>query len=198
MTDQRRVANPMGSGSRGEELLKSLPEGHVIHTLVTEHVQILGVLKELDALRTKLVQMTTLDESRAILDNICSYAELLLDAERHYLREEQVVCLELEKRRISGPPEIIRKEHNLLRPLKQRLLNLAATGGEKKEFATLQEEIDETMDRVISNLILHIRKENNIYYPLALEIIDDPAVWEEMHTECDEIGYCSFTLGTDH
>lgn len=197
MIDQRYAANPPGS-SRGEELLKSLPEGHVIHTLVTEHVQILGFLRELDALRNRLMQMGTLDESRAILDNICSYSELLLDAESHHLREEQVVCLELEKRGISGQPEIMRQEHNLLRPLKQRLLNLATAGSEKKEFVTLQAEIDETMDRVISNLLLHIQKENKVLYPLTLETIDDPAVWEEMRVHCDKIGYCSFTLGTGH
>ncbi len=57
--------------------------------------------------------------------------------------------------------------------------------GEKKEFATLQAEIDETMDRVISNLLLHIRKEDKLLYPLALKTIDDPAVWEEMRVHCN-------------
>ncbi len=87
----------------------------------------------------------------------------------------------------------MRQEHNLLRPLKQRLLDLATAGGEKKEIGTLQDEIDETMDRIISNLMLHIRKEDNVLYPLALETIDDPAVWEKMRVRCDEIGYCTFT-----
>ena len=170
-----------------------MPEGHVIHTLAGEHVQILGFLRELDTLRNELLQMATLEESRAILDDIRHYAELLLDAESHHLREEQVVCVELEKRGISGPPEVMRQEHNLLRPLKQRLLDLATAGGEKKELGTLQHEIDETMDRIISNLMLHIQKEDNVLYPLALETIDDSAVWEKMRVRCDEIGYCTFT-----
>ncbi len=66
MTDQQRAANPMGSGDREGDLLRSLPEGHVIHTLVSEHVQILGFLRELGTLRIKLLQMATLEESRAI------------------------------------------------------------------------------------------------------------------------------------
>ncbi len=193
MTGQQRAANPMGSGGREGDLLQSLPEGHVIHTLVSEHIQIFGFLRELDTLRIKLLQMATLEESRAILDDIRRYAELLLDAESHHLREERVVCLELEKRGISNPPEVMRQEHNLLRPLKQRLLDLATAGGEKKEIGTLQDEIDETMDRIISNLMLHIQKEDNVLYPLALETIDDPAVWEKMRVRCDEIGYCTFT-----
>ena len=193
MTDQQRAANPMGSGGSEGDLLQSLPVGHVIHTLVSEHVQIFGFLRELDTLRNELLQMATLEESRAILDDIRHYAELLLDAESHHLREEQVVCVELEKRGISGPPEIIRQEHNLLRPLKQRLLDLATAGGEKKALVTLQDEIDETMHRIISNLMLHIQKEDNVLYPLALETIDDPAVWEKMRVRCDEIGYCTFT-----
>ena len=55
------------------------------------------------------------------------------------------------------------------------------------------DEIDETMDRIISSLMLHIQKEDNVLYPLALETIDDPVVWEKIRVRCDEIGYCTFT-----
>lgn len=91
MIGQRDVVKTWGSGSRGEELLRSLPESHVIHTMVREQVQILRFLQELYALRNRLMQMGTLDESRAILDDIRHYAELLLDVENHLLREEQVI-----------------------------------------------------------------------------------------------------------
>ena len=35
--------------------------------------------------------------------------------------------------------------------------------------------------------------ENDILYPLSLEVIPEEVVWQEMKKECDEIGYCCFT-----
>ncbi|UCD36867.1 MAG: hemerythrin domain-containing protein [Fidelibacterota bacterium] len=195
MTPQQRSTKPSIGGS--EELLSGLPEGHVIHTLASEHVQIIGILRKLDELRNILIQKPSLEESTEILEEISHSAGLLLDAEKHHLREEQVVCLEMERRGISGPPEIMRQEHNLLRPIKKRLLDLATTEAEKREFETLQREINETTDRIISNLLLHINKEDKVLYPTALEIIDDPDTWSNMRLQCDEIGYCSFTPGVD-
>ncbi len=35
----------------------------------------------------------------------------------------------------------------------------------------------------------HIKKENSILYPLALEIIS-PSEWIDIKDKCDRIGYC--------
>ncbi|UCH10245.1 MAG: hemerythrin domain-containing protein [Fidelibacterota bacterium] len=193
MKDQPDTTSQGASGGGGEELLKNLPSDHVIHTLMSEHVEILGILRKLDSLRNTLSRMSTLEESTEILQEIGQNASLLLEAEKHHLREEQVVCLEMEKRGISGPPEIMRQEHNLLRPIKKRLLDLVTTGAEKRDFHILQAEVDETTDRIISNLLLHIQKEDKVLYPMALQIIDDPDTWTAMQRQCDEIGYCAFT-----
>ncbi|MFC1619657.1 hemerythrin domain-containing protein [Candidatus Neomarinimicrobiota bacterium] len=191
MTVRAERSHPLFSG--GEEILQTLPEGHVIHTLVREHRRILDILLEIDALRASLKLKGSLEESESILRDIAQHAEMLLDAENHHLREEQVVCLEMERRGLSGPPEIMRQEHNLLRPIKRHLLDLATTGAEKKEFGVLQADIDETTDRIIANLILHTQKEDKVLYPMALKIIDDQETWQHMRQKCDEIGYCSFT-----
>ncbi|MFC1542932.1 hemerythrin domain-containing protein [Candidatus Neomarinimicrobiota bacterium] len=193
MTDRPEVSNLRGGGRK--ELLRSLPESHVLHTITQEHEHITGFLRELDTQRNQLVQKATLNESRSILDDIRHSAELLLDTESHHIREEEVVCLELERMHISGPAETLRREHNLLRPLKRRLLDLTTIGSEKMEFNTLQAEINGVIDRVICNYLLHMQKEDDILFPLVLENIDDAAIWERMRIQCDEIGYCSFTPG---
>lgn len=191
MTLRAERSHPLFSG--GEDILQSLPEGHVIHTLVREHRRILDILLEIDALRNSLKLNRSLEESRSVLQEIAHYTEMLMDAENHHLREEQVVCLEMERRGLSGPPEIMRQEHNLLRPIKKHLLDLATSGAEKKDFETLQADIDETTDRIIANLILHTQKEDKVLYPMALKIIEDQQTWEQMRQQCDEIGYCPFT-----
>ncbi len=191
MADQQGTTNLMEQG--GERLLALLPEGHVIHTLVSEHVQILALLREIDRVRVKLLTLETLDEDRDTLENLRQVAELLLEAENHHLREERVLFAEMEKRGILGPSEVIRKEHELLRHLKKRLVSLSSTGLEKKSFNTVKTEIDETADRLISNLVAHIHKEDYVLYPAALQVIDDPPAWASMRERCDEIGYGPFS-----
>jgi len=39
----------------------------------------------------------------------------------------------------------------------------------------------------------HISKENDILYPISLEVIPEEIVWQNMKKECDKIGYCCFT-----
>ncbi len=39
----------------------------------------------------------------------------------------------------------------------------------------------------------HIFKENNILYPMAVQVILEPEKWADMKLKCDEIGYCCFT-----
>jgi len=40
----------------------------------------------------------------------------------------------------------------------------------------------------------HLSQEDCILYPIALRIINDTEVWEQMKALCDEIGYCGLHL----
>jgi DUF438 domain-containing protein len=51
-------------------------------------------------------------------------AEDFLDAEKHYLREENVLFPVLEKHGITEPPAIMWMEHNQLREKKKQLYSL--------------------------------------------------------------------------
>ncbi|MEE9464707.1 MAG: hemerythrin domain-containing protein, partial [Candidatus Neomarinimicrobiota bacterium] len=120
-------------------------------------------------------------------------AQNLVDAEKHHAREEQVLFPEMESRGVSGPTNVMRQEHDFLRPLKQRLLGQAGSGPGDRPFDQLKQAISDTAGRLVPNLAAHIQKEDGVLYPMALQVIDDPAVWEDMKKRCDEIGYCPFT-----
>ncbi len=36
-------------------------------------------------------------------------------------------------------------------------------------------------------------KENEILYPMALEVIKEKEIWQKMKVTADKIGYCCFT-----
>jgi len=188
---------------RTAPLRAGLPEGHVLDTLYKEHAEILGFLDKLDGLAARLEGKSSrdpLDPDNALLVHL---AEHLVGAEKHHLREEQVLFPELERRGVDGPPRIMRLEHDQLRPAKRRLLELArqlaGEGGKGAEdqaaLAALRREIVRVARFIIFNLRDHIFKEDNILYPTALQTITDPGLWEDMRQRCDRVGYCCFTPG---
>jgi len=60
-------------------------------------------------------------------------------------------------------------------------------------FNEFKKSLNSTSRFIVSSLRDHIFKENNILYPTALDVIKENKVWNKMKTECDKIGYCSFT-----
>ena len=177
----------------GAALLEQLPTGHVIHTLVSEHVQILGFLRQVDDLNTKLSECGSREAGEPVLAELVPAAQNLVDAEKHHAREEEALFPEMESRGVSGPTTVMRQEHEFLRPLKQRLLDQARTAPGDRPFDQLKKAISDTAVRLVPNLVAHIQKEDSVLYPMALQVIPDAAVWEGMKVRCDEIGYCPFT-----
>jgi DUF438 domain-containing protein len=99
----------------------------------------------------------------------------------------------LEKRGVSGPPMVMRQEHNELRPRKHALKDLVDRV-ESGDFAAFKTRLHELVGFIVPVLRDHIFKENNILYPTALEVIGpDDEIWQRLKDECDEIGYCCFT-----
>jgi len=198
----------------------SLPAGHVLDTLFKEHVEILSFLDKLDGLAGRLAAAETHDPACKDYELLGHLAEHLVAAEKHHQREEDVLFPELEKRGVDGPPRIMRLEHNQFQPRKHRLLELAeaavragagrhpmvpavrlpgapAGAGENTmssaEFAAWRDEVVDLANYIVFHLRDHIFKEDNILYPTAQKVIDDPEVWADMKRRCDAIGYCCFS-----
>ena len=169
-----------------------LKPGHVIHTMEEEHERILGFLDELEKINQRIQEESKYNENNGDFEKLKNIAEHLVGAEPHHQREEEVLFPEIEKRGVSCPPEVMRREHGELRPKKKEILELCRSLS-KMDFQNFKKRLKETVDFLVSMLREHIAKENDILYPLALEVIPEEAVWQEMKRECDKIGYCCFT-----
>lgn len=170
-------------------LRASLPDDHPIATMLDEHQAILARLERLGALTASPVP-----PRRAELQELGQLAELLIAAEPHHQREEQVLFPALEERGVHGPPEVMAAEHVTLRGLKHALQamaarSLAGDGGPWGEFCA-------TAEALCVMLREHIAKEDGILYPLALRVIREPATWAELRARCDAIGYCCPRAGS--
>ncbi|MBI5745465.1 MAG: DUF438 domain-containing protein [Nitrospirae bacterium] len=169
-----------------------LAPGHVIHTLVSEHEMILHFLDELEKLNQAAQKMAGYSTNKDEVKKVMHIAEHLIGAEPHHQREEEVLFPEVEKRGVSGPPQVMRMEHEDLRRRKHELMEISETS-DKLDFNTFRKRLDATARFIVLTLRDHIFKENNILYPMALQVIQDRDSWDKMKSECDKIGYCCFT-----
>lgn len=174
------------------QMRASLPQGHVVATMVSEHEVILGFLDELDRVNRSIQSMTEYAPDAEEFARLGHIAEHLVETERHHQREEDVLFPEMEKRGVHGPPTVMRAEHDQLRPRKHALKELSGRGTQV-DFQDFKHQLAELVGFIVPTLREHIAKENNILYPTALQVIDDDAVWQRLKAACDEIGYCCFT-----
>ena len=179
-------------GDEVEEMKADLPAGHIVSTLVKEHDHILVFINELDELNESLQEMDRYDPERQEWGRLRHIAQHLVDTEPHHKREEEVLFPELEKRGVTGPPNIMRLEHEQLRPQKKLLQKLSQQVGEM-DFSVFKDKVKSVVEFVAPTLRDHIFKENNILYPTAVRLIDDPGLWEKLKDEADDLGYCCFT-----
>ena len=52
--------------------------------------------------------------------------------------------------------------------------------------------VREAAEFLIEELPSHIYKEDNILYPMAIQVLPEN-MWTAVKKNCDEIGYCCFT-----
>lgn len=177
-----------------ERIKVATQPGHPIHTLVSEHEEILKFLAELEEVAARLTALDAYDSSNKDFERLKHLATELVEAEKHHAREEDVLFPELERRGITGPPRIMRLEHTDLKAKKKHLLELAQKAG-SLDYAEFKRDLKETADYIIFNLRDHILKENTILYPAALKAIPEKEVWARLREKADAIGYCCFTPG---
>lgn len=104
----------------GKQELK-VPTGHPLSILMEEHRIILQLLQKLSTASDVVGQACDLVYVGDDLTQMKKIVEELSDAEKHYLREENVLFPVLEKHGISEPPAIMWMEHDKIREKKKQI-----------------------------------------------------------------------------
>lgn len=119
----------------GEELERQRSEAeatHPIGILMAEHKIILEKLNELRRIVGQTAATRGFDELGDRLHRLKEIACLLLDTESHHQREEEALFPRVERHGVTGPPRIMRLEHEELRAKKARLGELGRACGTSK------------------------------------------------------------------
>jgi len=177
-----------------EQLEKQKPEvapENPINILTEEHKILLQILEKLSAFSNRVQQASDVHKLSEDMSQLKKIADDLLDAEKHYLREENVLFPVLEKHGVKEPPAIMWMEHNQIREKKKQLRKLLDDYASMnvKDFKT---QLAETVQFLNNALSSHLFKENNILLPTALQVATEQEL-KDVKKEFDNIGYCSFT-----
>ncbi|MEM3571083.1 MAG: DUF438 domain-containing protein [Candidatus Bathyarchaeia archaeon] len=165
--------------------------GHPIHTLMEEHKAILDFINKLRIILNSISFAKDFSEVLEEVKMLTHISEHLIEADKHHQREEEVLFPELEKLGIVEPPEIMREEHKDLKA-KKAALNKIANENNRIKYFDFIDKVKEIGEYLIKELSNHIYKEDNILYPMALQVIPSER-WDWIKKECDKIGYCCFT-----
>lgn len=164
---------------------------HPLSILREEHEIILENLRRFEKTMEKIRVSESFEQISDELDELGTIAHLLVDAEKHHRREEEALFPPLEERGVTGPPRIMRMEHEELWQRKKALKELVDKH-ETMDYPTFVERLHELEAYIVSNLRSHIKKENNILYPTPVKTLEEKQ-WKKIKEEFDGIGYCCFT-----
>lgn len=167
------------------------PAENPISILREEHKILTELSEKLKASAAKVQSAEAYEDVREEMHQIRHIVNDLLDAEKHYLREENALFPVLEKHGITEPPAIMWMEHNQLRERKKQLHMLMEKTGEVT-FQDFKRQLAELSKGLADALSSHIYKENSILFPIALKVVTENE-WRVIREDFDEIGYCCFT-----
>jgi PAS domain S-box-containing protein len=177
-----------------EQLEKQVPKmkpSQPIAILMEEHKIMLQMADKLVSLTNKILKVTEMQYVIEDIHQVEHVAEDFADAEKHYVREENVLFPMVEKHGITEPPAIMWMEHDQIREQKKRLHKLI-TDLKTSGFEVFKKQLWETSKALSTLLQNHFYKENNVLFPAAMSIVTN-AEWIDVRKEFDDIGYCCFT-----
>jgi len=168
-----------------------LPLGHPISILIEEHRIMLERAEKLEEFIGMVEEACDSVYVGDVLTELQNIAKEFQDSEKHYLREENVLFPIAEKHGITEAPAIMWMEHDKIREIKKKFINLVEKWN-TMPFEEFKKRLSETAKPLCSVLPTHFYKENNILFPSTLQVAPIEE-WIEARKEFDEIGYCCFT-----
>jgi PAS domain S-box-containing protein len=169
----------------------NLEPSQPIAILMEEHKIMTKMTEDLIYLANKILKVSDIRYVEEDIHQVEHLTGELVDSEKHYLREENVLFPTLEKHGITEPPAVMWMEHDEIREHKKKLQSLIKDVTETN-FASFKEQLWDTAKTLGNLLPSHFYKENNILFPAAMSVVT-PQEWVDIRKEFNALGYCCFT-----
>jgi len=166
----------------------SLPPWHPVYILIEEHRMQMEMAEKLREVARRIAEAGSFENAADALGEAKRIAKHLREAEKHYLREENVLFPYLEKHGVTQPPAIMWMEHDRIRETKRAIYAALENPGDFREFAKALMDHSLLLNEMF---VSHFYKENNVLFPTALRLFSEEE-WRATRKEFDEVGYCCF------
>jgi DUF438 domain-containing protein len=166
-----------------------LPNSHIIRKVIAEHDLMRCYLADLEEVTIELNNMETITDVNCQFRKLTHIIEHLDAMEEHIEREEDVIFPLLKKHGWKALCRASQSDHVYIRIAVSDLVKLIAgfKGSKSEEFKVRLKSITKYLCPRMKD---HLFQEENILYPIALELVKDKKVWHKMKQICDDIGYC--------
>jgi len=181
-------------GTRFSRVKAQLSPNHIMAKLLAEHELILCFIADLEDVNYAIQRMKHCSTVSTEFRKLAHLAAHLAGLDEHRELEDEIIFTELERRDCYGPLAMIKAEHLCLDISTGKLLELIGLA-EGMDFSRFRPDLARVVEFLVPSTREHIFKENNIFFPIALEIVDDAGVWERIKGICDQIGYCCLHSG---
>ncbi len=168
---------------------RQAPAGHPVAIFQLENRALELELGQIASLALDISTLDDDDDATGALTEIRAHVNALMDVDKHYLRKENLLFPYLEKRGTTGPPTVMWGKHDETRAfLKGAIaaLEAAASGATVGDANVL---ISLTLQPAMDAVAGMIDKEEQILFPMCLDILDD-AEWWGVALGSAEIGFC--------
>jgi len=169
---------------------KVAPSGHPVDTFTCENNELAKVVGQLNSLYLSSDQIIGQEGVANYFLKLKGLLNLLMDADKHYRRKENLLFPFLEKYGITGPPTVMWGKHDQTRALLKTALEALEDSGEK-DAIKVKEMIDSVFKPASQAITDMIMKEEEILFPMTMDKLNNTD-WYEIYKQTDEIGYCLY------
>jgi DUF438 domain-containing protein len=164
-------------------------DGHILARVIAEHGIFRCLAAELLEAAADLRALESISDTSSEFRRLIHGMEHLQAMKEHFEREDDIILPYLRKRGWDNLCEVAEGDH---RQLRSQIHNLTAFVAAFHEIspAEFQAALGAGIGRFCAGLLDHLAFEDDLLWPLALVVIDNPATWATMKALAQEIGYC--------
>ncbi len=183
--------NPNILPDLASRLKNELPPAHILRYVMAEHEMFLCFIAELEDINKKIQNLVFATSATEEIRHLGHISNHLAACDQHREREDEVIYDQLQRMGYTGLMNIIYEQHKEIDDLCNQL-NILVWRIDHINFDHFKTQLYDFVKTMVPLIGLHIFIENNILFPIALSIINDPQIWEKIKNTCSQIGYCSF------
>lgn len=178
---------------QAENLKTKLPDNHVLRLVVAEHDLLRCFIADLEEVTEEIDKLSKMTDVNAHFRKLTHIIEHLDGMEEHIEREEDVIFPYLKRQGWKGLCDAAQSDHVYIRIAVSDLIRLVTTF-KKGHFKQFKVRLNSLAKYICPLIREHIMQEDNVLYPIALEVIQDEKVWQKIKETCDDLGYCGVHL----